>query len=170
LISKAEGEGESHGHEHGHGHGHEHGPGCNHDHGHSHEKKKEPRQNLNIDAAYLHVLGDMLMSIAVLIASIIIYFKPSWYLADPICTYIFSIIVLGTVGEVIQQCIEILMEAAPRELNISHIIRDLKNLPNVKNIHDFHLWQISTGKYSLSSHVAVNKQPKATLQAASHLC
>jgi solute carrier family 30 (zinc transporter), member 2 len=106
------------------------------------------------------VLGDMLMSVAVLVASIVIYFKPSWQLADPICTFIFSVIVLFTVGEVIQQCIEILMEAAPRELNISQIIRDLKGLPNVKNIHDFHLWQISTGKYSLSTHVAVDKLPK----------
>ena len=61
----------------------------------------------------------MLMSVAVLIASIIIYFKPTWTYADPICTYIFSIIVMFTVGEVIQQCTEILMEAAPRELNIS---------------------------------------------------
>ena len=75
--------------------------GCSHDHDHAHAHQKEPRQNLNIDAAYLHVLGDMLMSVAVLLASVIIYFKPTWTLADPICTYIFSIIVLFTVGEVI---------------------------------------------------------------------
>lgn len=72
-----------------------------HDHAHEHHHAKEPRLNLNIDAAYLHVLGDMLMSVAVLIAAIIIYLKPTWTLADPICTYIFSVIVLFTVGEVI---------------------------------------------------------------------
>jgi Co/Zn/Cd efflux system component len=62
------------------------------------------------------------------------------------------------------------MEAAPSDLNISQIIKDLQGLPNVKNIHDFHLWQISTGKYSLSTHVAVDRSPKEVLEAASNLC
>lgn len=62
------------------------------------------------------------------------------------------------------------MEAAPRDISISDIIKDLKAVPYVKNIHDFHLWQISTGKYSLSTHMTVEKEPKQVLQAVSGLC
>lgn len=70
--------------------GHNHGPGegHDHDHGHSHE-------NLNISAAVIHVIGDMLQSVGVIIASLLIYIMgPQWSIADPICTYLFSIIVM----------------------------------------------------------------------------
>ena len=110
------------------------------------------------------------MSIAVVFAAVVIYFKPTWTMADPICTYIFSLIVLFTVGDAIQQCTEILMEAAPSELDSDKIIKDLREIPNVKDIHDFHLWQISTGKYSLCVHITVESEQKEVLLAAKSLC
>lgn len=67
-------------------HGHSHGGGVSHAHG----------ENINVRAAFIHVLGDVLQSIGVFCAAIIIYFKPNWQLADPICTFIFSLIVLCT--------------------------------------------------------------------------
>lgn len=67
-------------------HGHSHGGGGGHAHG----------ENINVRAAFIHVLGDVLQSIGVFCAAIIIYFKPDWHLADPICTFIFSLIVLCT--------------------------------------------------------------------------
>lgn len=57
---------------------------------HSHD------ENINVRAAFIHVLGDVLQSIGVFCAALVIYFKPTWQLADPICTFIFSIIVLFT--------------------------------------------------------------------------
>lgn len=71
-------------------HGHSHGgsSGANDGHGHG--------ENINVRAAFIHVLGDVLQSIGVFCAAIIIYFKPTWQLADPVCTFIFSIIVLCT--------------------------------------------------------------------------
>ena len=110
------------------------------------------------------------MSIAVLLAAIIIYFKPTWTIADPICTYIFSLIVLFTVGDAIQQCTEILMEGAPSELDSGEITRNLWEIPNVRDIHDFHLWQISSGRYSLSAHIIVEKDSREVLLAATNLC
>lgn len=68
-------------------HGHSHGGGGN---GGGHG------ENINVRAAFIHVLGDVLQSIGVFCAAIIIYFKPNWQLADPICTFIFSVIVLCT--------------------------------------------------------------------------
>lgn len=72
-------------------HAHSHGGGnAGGGHGHGHP------ENINVRAAFIHVVGDVLQSIGVFCAAIIIYFKPTWQLADPICTFIFSIIVLWT--------------------------------------------------------------------------
>jgi len=187
-----------HGHSHSHGDGHSHSHGgeapCQDEESKTdadaqitesskllddEDKKEEqakaaepPRrkQNLNIDAAFLHILGDLLMSVAVLVAAIIIYFQPTWTYADPICTYIFSVICCFTVVDVIKQCLEILMEGAPRDVNIMEIIDDLRSIPKVESIHDFHLWQISTGKTSLSSHITVSSDPMEVLQKAQKIC
>lgn len=54
------------------------------------------RENINVRAAFIHVLGDVLQSVGVFIAALVIYFKPDWAIADPICTFVFSVIVLFT--------------------------------------------------------------------------
>lgn len=82
----------------GTGHGHSHGGGGA-PAGHSHS------ENMNVRAAFIHVLGDVLQSIGVFCAAIIIYFNPTWQLADPICTFIFSIIVLWTTITILKDAI-----------------------------------------------------------------
>ena len=106
------GGGHDHGHSHGHGghdHGHSHGHGGHdHDHGHSHGHGEE--MNINIRAAVVHVIGDMLQSIGVIIAAILITINDDFKIADPICTYLFSILVIMTTIPVFRDCMRILME------------------------------------------------------------
>jgi len=78
-----------------------------------------------VDAAFLHALGDMIMSIGVIFAATIIYFKPEWKIADPICTVVFSIIVCVTVTPIIKSCINVLMEGAPPSVDVEKLIRDI---------------------------------------------
>lgn len=82
----------------GTGHGHSHG-GAAPAHGHGHS------ENMNVRAAFIHVLGDVVQSVGVFCAAIVIYFKPTWQLADPICTFIFSIIVLYTTVTILKDAI-----------------------------------------------------------------
>lgn len=92
-----------------------------HTHAHTHgdeEKQEGPGRNINIDAAYLHVLGDLLMSVGVIIASIFIFINEDWVIADPICTYLFSIIVCFTVIPVVKNCLNVLFEGSPEHLDI----------------------------------------------------
>lgn len=154
LIDKSEG---AHTHDHSHDH-------HDHDHGHSHDK-----QNINVTSAYLHVLGDMLMSVGVVIASIIIYFKPSWSLADPLCTYLFSIIICFTTLPVFKECINVILEATPEQINVEKLEEEIRALEGVEEVHDFHLWSISVSKFSLSAHI-VAKNPLKTLSQATDLC
>lgn len=79
---------------HDHGHGHSHGGGGSIDHKHSHEVSEQ--ENINVRAAFIHVVSDFVQSCGVFIAAIVIYFKPEWDIIDPICTFLFSVLVLIT--------------------------------------------------------------------------
>lgn len=116
-----------------------------------------------MDAAFIHAIGDMFLSLGVCIAATIIYFKPEYTLADPICTYIFSVIVFFTATPITKNCINILMERAPNEVDIDGLVSHIKRETAATEIHDFHLWQISVARYSLSCHI-VSPTPMETLK------
>lgn len=82
-------------------------------HVHHHHAEEE---NINIRAAVVHVIGDMLQSIGVIIASVLIYVWPNMKPADPICTYLFSILVIITTIPVFKDCMRILMESKPKTI------------------------------------------------------
>ncbi|XP_060575091.1 proton-coupled zinc antiporter SLC30A2-like isoform X2 [Ruditapes philippinarum] len=119
--------------------------------GHSH------KSNINISASFLHVMGDLLQSIGVLIAALFIYFKPEWKLADPICTFVFSVIVIGTTIAILRDILLVLMEGTPRHLDFKTIHQSLKSIPEVEDIHDLRIWSLSMDKIALSVHIAVSK-------------
>lgn len=128
-----EGHGHSHGGDHGHGHGHggaidnpelkESLTGEHDNHGHAHggtavAMRETKPGGMNIDGATLHVLGDMLMSVGVIIASIIIYIWPDLWYMDPVCTYLFSVIVAFTTLPIVKKCLTIMMEGTPDDINL----------------------------------------------------
>jgi cation diffusion facilitator family transporter len=74
------------------------------------KKSKKSKKNINVRAALIHVSGDLIQNVGVLIAAIVIYFKPEWQFLDPICTFIFSIIVLFTTIKVMKDILNVIME------------------------------------------------------------
>lgn len=143
---KVEGEGE--GHSHGHDHGHSHG---GHDHGHSHGGG----ENINIRAAVVHVIGDMLQSIGVIIAAILITFFPGAKIADPICTYLFSVLVLITTIPVFRDCMRILMEVQPPSVDAHAIRAKILKIPEVDTVDDIHTWALAGSKNIMTVHVTL---------------
>ena len=101
---------------HQHAHGHSHGgdekesEDTRH-HGHSHDvKDEEQKENINVKAAFIHVIGDFVQSLGVFTAALIIYFKSEWKIVDPICTFIFSVLVLCTTISILRNTMNVLME------------------------------------------------------------
>ena len=98
--------------------------GCSlHQHQHSHtgssnshieagesRQSLEAKENINVKAAFIHVIGDFVQSLGVFIAALMIYFKPQWKIVDPICTFIFSLLVLGTTISILRNTMNVLME------------------------------------------------------------
>lgn len=107
-------------------------------------------QNINLRAAIIHALGDALFSLGVIIASLIIFFKPEWKIVDPICTFIFSIIVLYTTLRILKDSIFVLMEATPAHVDVERLKQELNKIPGVKDLHCFHVWLLSIGRVNLS--------------------
>ncbi|KAI8973846.1 cation efflux protein [Pilobolus umbonatus] len=137
-------------HHHSHGHSHEEEE---HTHEHSHNKET----NINLRAATLHVIGDLLASIGVLVSSIILLFKPEYTIVDPICTFVFSGIVLYTTYHLVKDSLAVLMEGAPGHIQPEAIERSLLQIPGVVAVHDLHIWALSPGKSSLTAHITVSE-------------
>lgn len=95
----------------------------------------------------------MLSSVGVIIAASIIYIWPSMVVVDPICTYIFSIIICFTTTPIFKDCISVMMEGTPKEIDIEELMGEISNLKGVEEIHDFHVWSITSGKFALSCHI-----------------
>ncbi|CAG0899929.1 unnamed protein product, partial [Cyprideis torosa] len=138
---------------------HTHGLGS---HGHSHK-------NLNVRAAFIHVLGDLIQSLGVFMAAIIIYFQPTWIIIDPICTFFFSIIVLLTTFAIMKDTLQVLMEGLPKGVNFNEVHDILINTPGVVRVHNLRIWALSMDKAALSAHLAVRKSysPHDILKEAS---
>ncbi|KAK8697808.1 hypothetical protein V6N13_113943 [Hibiscus sabdariffa] len=116
------------------------------------------RLNINLQGAYLHVMADLIQSIGVMIAAAIIWIKPKWLIVDLLCTLIFSTFALSITIPILRDIFGILMERTPRDINISMLESGIKGINGVQNIHDLHVWAITTGKLVLSCHVKVEPE------------
>ncbi|KAI9321633.1 cation efflux protein [Dichotomocladium elegans] len=128
-----------------------------HEHGNGEPVVKPPHKeaNINLRAAALHVIGDLLASIGVLISSIILIFKPKLTIVDPICTFIFSLLVLYTTYHLVRDSLAVLMEGTPGHIDLDAIQKTLQEIPGVTAVHDLHVWTLSPGKSSLTAHITI---------------
>jgi cobalt-zinc-cadmium efflux system protein len=116
--------------------------------------------SLNMRAAYLHVIGDLLGSAGVLIGGAVLWFT-GWNPIDPIITILFSAAILFSSWKIIKQTTRVLMESAPEKIDPEAIERDLLQIPGVVEVHDLHVWSVSSKRLALSVHLvaAPSQQP-----------
>lgn len=127
-------------------------------------KKDEVAENMNIRAAIVHLLGDMIQSIGVISAALIIKFKPDWQIADPICTFLFSILVLFTTVPIFLECVHIIMENSPEAIDVHELYNEIARLKTVEEIHDFHCWALAGDKFIMTCHIRSNFGERAVRQ------
>ena len=116
---------------------------------------RSSKESLNIRGAYLHILGDALSSVGVIIGGIIIYLF-QWYLVDPIISVAISLVILRGAFTLVKESANILLDAVPKNVNLEEVQSSLKMITGVKDLHHVHLWTIGSGIYSLSAHVLVD--------------
>ncbi|XP_063033281.1 proton-coupled zinc antiporter SLC30A2 [Melospiza melodia melodia] len=129
-------------------------------HGHSHGAGGE-QPNASVRAAFVHVLGDLLQSLGVLIASYIIFFKPEYKYVDPICTFLFSALVLGTTLTILRDVLLVLMEGTPKGMDFNAVRDTLLAVRGVEAVHSLHIWALTAAQPLLSVHIAINAAASA---------
>ncbi|MBP1991988.1 cation diffusion facilitator family transporter [Paenibacillus eucommiae] len=121
-----------------------------------HNSMKE-ESNLNMQSALWHFLGDLLSSVGVIISSILIYFTGMYWFDPFISIVIGGIIFLGG-AKIIRESYLILMESVPQQFDLDEIRRDIAQVEGVEDVHEMHLWSVSTDHYSLTAHVFIDNK------------
>ena len=117
---------------------------------------------LNVRAALMHVLADLAASVGVIVAAVVLLLT-GWNGADPLAGLLIGLLVLaGTVG-ILRESVGILLEGAPRGIDAREVGAAMKSAPGVVDVHDLHIWTITSGFPALSAHVLV--EPKADCHA-----
>ena len=113
------------------------------------------RDDLNVQGAFLHMLADTVSSIVIVFGAIIIYFT-HWNPIDPLLSIGISLVIFIWARRLFKDSINILLETAPEGINIDDVSAELKKeIPEIKNIHDMHIWVITSNMYSLTAHIAI---------------
>ncbi|MCM2676975.1 cation diffusion facilitator family transporter [Shouchella plakortidis] len=115
----------------------------------------DTKNNLNMRSAFLHVLGDLLGSVGAIAAGLLILFF-NWYLADPIASVLVAILVLISGWRVTKDAFHVLMEGKPASVDIVKVKHELLSLEGVKDVHDLHVWSITSDFLSFSCHLVVS--------------
>jgi cobalt-zinc-cadmium efflux system protein len=108
--------------------------------------------SLNVRSAFLHMLGDTISSVGVIIGAAIIYYT-NWFIVDPIISIMICVLILIWSYKLVMESVDVLLEATPKEINIDRVIESLKQIPGIDNAHDIHVWTITSGMYSMSGHI-----------------
>ncbi|MEM2122842.1 MAG: cation diffusion facilitator family transporter [Candidatus Bathyarchaeia archaeon] len=113
--------------------------------------------SLNIKAAFLHVLSDALSSLGVISAAIIIYIT-GWSTVDPIIGIIIGAVIIYGTGKMLRTVVNILLEGAPRHIDPEKIVERLKGVDGVLDVHDLHVWSITSYLHVLSAHIVLSEE------------
>ena len=111
--------------------------------------------SLNVQGAWLNVMSDAVGSLGVIIAGLLIRWF-GWTMADPIASLLIAALITVNAWNLVKQSVNILLEGTPGHLQIPEVIDAMRKIPGVREVHDVHLWTITTGLDAMSGHVMVD--------------
>jgi cobalt-zinc-cadmium efflux system protein len=112
-------------------------------------------ENLNVRGALLHVLGDLLGSVAAIAAGVMIIWR-GWIWADPIFSVVISLLIIYSSWRLVADAVNVLLEATPSHINAAAVEEAMRTVPGVRAVHDLHIWTITSGRHAVTAHVVIN--------------
>lgn len=127
--------------------------------------RKDSNASLNMKGVYFEVLSDMLTSVGVMIAGVIML-TTQWYYADPIISAAIGLLIIPRTLKLLMEAVNVLLEGTPKDVDISKLRSSLEELSGIKEIHDLHVWSLTSGVNAMSAHVIAddNKNRNELLQ------
>ncbi len=122
--------------------------------------KDDSHDNLNMKAAYLHLLTDVATSIAVIIGGVLIYYFKI-YSVDAIISLLIAIYLIYSAFDIVKDSTKILMQYSPENINLDEVIKEIEQYPEIKNIHHIHIWQLNEHDIFLEAHIDLNENLSA---------
>jgi len=113
--------------------------------------------SLNVSAAMRHVIADLLGSVGVIVAALIIL-TTGWDYADPLVSILIGLLILASSWSILRDTTQILLEGAPPGIDVSDVGREMASVPGVVEVHDLHVWMITSGFSALAAHVLVAEE------------
>ncbi|PTI69976.1 cation diffusion facilitator family transporter [Mammaliicoccus vitulinus] len=120
-------------------------------------KGSDTKNNLNMRGAFIHVLGDLLGSVGAIVAALIML-TFGWKIADPIASVIVAILIIRSGYGVTKSALNVLMEGTPSNINIHEISETITSHPDIIDVHDLHIWSITSDLTALSCHAVVDRR------------
>ena len=125
------------------------------------------KESLNVEGAFLHVVGDLLGSIAVVVAGVLIA-AFGWFIVDPIFSVIIGVLILVNSVRLLWKVSHVLMEGTPAHLDLHRLCQRLEQEAGITGVHDIHAWSITTGYDAFSAHVTTDRSTKETSDQMLH--
>jgi cobalt-zinc-cadmium efflux system protein len=127
--------------------------------------------SLNLRGAYLHVLSDLLGSVGAVTAGVVILLT-GWTVADPAVSILIAGLILFSSWNLVREAVDVLMEAAPSHVDVERLRAALEGVPGTDEVHDLHVWSLTTGRYALSAHAVIREAAPCDeiLAAMADLC
>ena len=123
--------------------------------------KKDSAKNINIRAAYLHLLGDTISSVLVIVSAVFIYWF-GFYWLDPLVTILLGLYLLKETYEILRQAMDILMQGTPQGIDLTEIKKELESLPEIDNIHHVHAWNLTDREIHFECHIDLKEDIKVS--------
>ena len=118
----------------------------------------DSRHDINIRGAFIHMLGDALSSVGIIIGGVVIaYTRLPWI--DPLLSVLIGLLILWSAWDIIRESLNILLEGSPRGMDHEDVCHTLANVEGVIDVHDLHIWSLSSNAHALSCHALINDLP-----------
>lgn len=126
--------------------------------------RRDRRHDLNLRAAFLHMLGDALGSIGIVIGALVIH-STGWLLVDPVLSILIGGLLVWSAWGIVKDCLNILLEGLPRGMKLESVVGAIRGVDGVIDVHDLHVWSLGSSTHALSCHVQIEDVPPSASES-----
>ena len=120
--------------------------------------------DMNLRAAWIHMLGDALSCVAIIVGAVVIHYS-GWLAIDPILSMLIGAMIVWSGWGIIQESINVLLEGLPKGIELEEVSGDMRGIDGVIDVHDLHIWSLGTQSHALSCHVLIDDMPPSASEA-----
>jgi cobalt-zinc-cadmium efflux system protein len=116
------------------------------------------QSDLNVRSAFVHMLGDLLGSIAIIVGAVALIYT-GWHQIDPALSIVIALLIIWTARDIIKESLNILLEGLPRGIDLPSVVGAMRGVEGVLDVHDLHIWSLGSSTHALSCHVLIEDLP-----------